>query len=76
MFQHCGMTASDDLGIAEPRYSLANVIDILAGVCDDKIAGVNLGEFLRLLCRNERLCFRRPCAVIGVNLTVMDATNT
>ena len=47
VFEDCGMSARDDLNVAKPRNSLADVIEILAGVRDDDITRIDLGKTSR-----------------------------
>ena len=69
------MPARDDLRFSDPRNRLANILDVLAGIGNHQIARIDLGEFFGFFCRDKGLCLRCPDAVIGVNLSVMDAPN-
>ena len=75
MLDYRRVAAGDDLRITKPCDCLAHILDILASVGDDQVAGIDLGERYGSFRRNEGNGFGRPDAVVGVNLAVVDAAN-
>ena len=70
------VTASNDVGISNPSYSLANIFKIFTRVSHNDITRVDHSKLFRFLFWNMRNNFCGCSTKFGVNLAVMNCTYT